>query len=80
MVKFCCLCAHIATHVHYLMYIVLAIQEKIVPGNKILITTENESVAASSLVLDKTLSAEEAGRAVVVSHEDDHTAGNIRLY
>lgn len=49
------------------------------PGNKILITTESESLADSSLVQQKVLSAEEAQRAAVISQDDDHSGKRIHF-
>lgn len=47
-------------------------QEKIKPGQRILITTKEESLADSSLVRDAVVSQAEAAGAVVISTDSDH--------
>lgn len=53
----------------------LCAQEKIVPGDRILITVKGETLASSSIVSEGVVSLEDAAGAAVVAADDDH-AGN----
>jgi hypothetical protein len=54
-----------------------AVQEKIVPGNKILVTVKDEALAHSSIVAQGAITVDSAAAAAVIAAESDHSGDMI---